>query len=179
VTDARDESRGAPPQEEAHSSIGGTKPPKSRSSISKARSIERAVKTPDAETDRTLDNGQQDSGKPPVDDQFDRKMRRFAQLLVLAGAFCFGAVFIMGAIGTIATQMWVVELAQKHFAATVGLPFAALAAICLVVILEINAGRIEMRGLGFTFRGAAGPIIMWIFCFLAIVSAIKLVWNLE
>jgi hypothetical protein len=106
-------------------------------------------------------------------------MRHIAQILVLVGAFIFGAVFIIQAIHTMMTQKWIVEVAQKHFAATVCLRFAALAALCLVVILEINAGRIEMHGFGLTFRGAAGPIIMWIFCFLALVIAMKLVWSLE
>ena len=115
MTDANDESQGAPTQSDARSSIGATKPPKSRTSTSKARTIERADKTPDAEVDRTLNDGQQERGKPPVDDQFDRKMRRLAQLLVLAGAFCFGAVFIMGAIGTMATQIWVVEWTAPRF----------------------------------------------------------------
>ena len=120
-----------------------------------------------------------EQGRLPADERYDLLMRRAAQMLVLAGAFCFGAVFIMGAIGTIATQLWVVELAREHFAATVGLPFAALASLCLVVILEINAGPIHIRGFGFEFRGASGPIIMWIFSFLAIVTAIKLTWPLR
>jgi hypothetical protein len=126
-------------------------------------------------------NGQEhaEQGQLPADERYNLLMRRVAQMLVLAGAFCFGAVFIMGAIGTIATQLWVVELAREHFASTVGLPFAALAALCLVVILEINAGPIHIRGFGFEFRGASGPIIMWVFCFLAIVAAIKLTWLLR
>lgn len=69
----------------------------------------------------------------------------------------------------------VFEIALNHFAATVGLPSAALAALC-VVFLESTTGRIEFEGLGFKFKGASGPIVLWVVCFLAIAAAIKLLW---
>jgi hypothetical protein len=68
-------------------------------------------------------------------------------------------------------------MVQQHFLAIVGLPFAALAALCLVIVLELQSGPIRMKGLGFEFEGASGPIVLWIFCFLAITFAIKLVWD--
>jgi hypothetical protein len=63
-----------------------------------------------------------------------------------------------------------------HFAAVIGLPFAAISSLCLVLLLRYSAGPIEFEGLGFKFKGASGPIIMWVLCFLAMVSAIKLLW---
>jgi hypothetical protein len=71
---------------------------------------------------------------------------------------------------------WVIPMVQKHFAAIVGLPFAALAALCLVILLELRSGPIRMKGMGFEFSGAGGPIIMWLFCFLAVASGIRLLW---
>ena len=103
-------------------------------------------------------------------------IRAATQWLVLIGSSLFGAVFLLGAVGTMFSQAWVVELAREHFASTVGLPFAALAALSLVIILEISTGRIEIKGLGFEFKGAGGPLVMWIFCFLAIAAAIKMLW---
>jgi hypothetical protein len=67
-------------------------------------------------------------------------------------------------------------MAAEHFATIVGVPLAALAAFGLVVTLDVVAGHIEFKGLGFEFRGAAGPIIMWVICFLAIVLAIYMTW---
>lgn len=103
-------------------------------------------------------------------------IRNLTKWLVFFGTTLFGAVFLLGATTSIYYEPWVLDLAREHFAATVGLPFAALAALCLVILLEINTGKIEMRGLGFEFKGAAGPLIMWIFCFLAIAGAIKMLW---
>jgi hypothetical protein len=58
-----------------------------------------------------------------------------------------------------------------------GVPLAALVALCIVIVLENTSGHIEMEGpLGFKFKGASGPVILWICCFLAIVGAIKLTW---
>lgn len=107
------------------------------------------------------------------------RLQTVASWLVLIGACAFGAVFIYGAIVNIhgANGAWLLDIAQQHFAATIGLPFAALAALCLVYFLEIKAGPIEFDGFGFKFRGAAGPVIFWVIVFLAIASAIKLLWN--
>lgn len=110
------------------------------------------------------------------DSPTDNGLRRGVRWLVVIGASLFGALFLLGAAETMMTQAWVVELARAHFAATVGLPFAALAALCVVTILEITTGTIEIKGLGFEFKGAGGPIVMWIFAFLAIASAIRLLW---
>ena len=65
----------------------------------------------------------------------------------------------------------------NHFAATVGLPSAALASLCLVMFLEQASGPIEFEGLGFKFKGASGPVVLWGFCFLIMVGAIRLDWN--
>jgi hypothetical protein len=96
--------------------------------------------------------------------------------MVFLGAAAFGAVFLLGGVTTIYFTDWVLPLAKEHFAATIGLPFAALAALCLVILLEITTGTIEVKGLGFEFKGAGGPLVMWIFIFLSIASAIKLLW---
>lgn len=68
------------------------------------------------------------------------------------------------------------RLALNHFSATIGLPSAALAALCLVVFLEQTSGAIEFEGFGFKFKGASGPIVLWVFSFLAIAAAIKVLW---
>jgi hypothetical protein len=62
------------------------------------------------------------------------------------------------------------------FQVVIGLPAAAVAAFIVVVFLRQTAGPIEFEGLGFKFRGAAGQVVLWLICFLAIASAIKWLW---
>jgi hypothetical protein len=68
------------------------------------------------------------------------------------------------------------DLARKQFPAMVGLPAAAVAAIFLVLTFQAEAGPIEFKALGFEFKGASGPIVLWAICFAAIAGAIRLVW---
>ena len=56
------------------------------------------------------------------------------------------------------------------------LPFAGVASICLVTLLRYSAGPIEFEGLGFKFKGASGPIIMWLLCYLVMAGTVKLLW---
>jgi hypothetical protein len=67
-------------------------------------------------------------------------------------------------------------LFHEHPAAMLGLPLIAIAALCLVLILRSTSGPIEFEALGLKFKGAAGPIIMWVITFLAMVVAVKLLW---
>ena len=71
---------------------------------------------------------------------------------------------------------WVKEVITEHFAATIGLPLSAIGAFLLVTVLQISAGKIEFEALGFKFRGASGPAVLWVLCFLAISTAIKVLW---
>ena len=74
-------------------------------------------------------------------------------------------------------QIWM-PIAQKHFAAVIGLPMAAIASLFIVLVLEYVSGQIEFEIQGVKFKGAAGQIVFWIFCFLSIVLSIKLLWDL-
>jgi hypothetical protein len=68
------------------------------------------------------------------------------------------------------------EILQKHYQAVIGLPAAAAVAFIIVVFLRQTEGPIEFEGLGFKLNGAAGQVVMWVICFLALAGAIKLVW---
>ena len=103
-------------------------------------------------------------------------MRLAASWLIVLGVAAFVAVFLFGAAWDILHEAWLLDIAREHFAATIGLPFAALAALVIVVILEISAGPIEFDGFGLKFKGAAGPVVFWILVFLAISASIKLLW---
>jgi hypothetical protein len=68
------------------------------------------------------------------------------------------------------------DVLHDHIAAIVGLPASAAVSFILVVFLRQIQGPIEIEGWGFKFTGAAGSLVIWLVCFLALVGAIKLVW---
>jgi len=98
-------------------------------------------------------------------------VRRVTQWIIIIGATIFTAVWL----GFLIFRDYG-DIIRQHFAATVGLPLAAIASLVIVFVLEYSTGPIEFEGLGFKFKGASGPIILWVFCFLAIAVAIRLLW---
>jgi hypothetical protein len=68
------------------------------------------------------------------------------------------------------------DVELRHFGAVIGLPVAALGAFVLIALFRTVEGQIKGKLWKFEFEGAAGPIIMWIFCFLAMVVALKVMW---
>lgn len=98
-------------------------------------------------------------------------------LTVAIGTIAFSAVFF-GRIAYLAiSESFWINLGEKHFAAVVGLPAAALAAFILVLVLETTLGEMEFKVLGFEFRGSSGPVVLWVFSFLAISFSIWLLWD--
>ena len=110
------------------------------------------------------------------DDTKPSRLRLTASWLIVIGAAAFTGVFLFGAAWDILHEPWLLDIAREHFAATIGLPFAALAALVVVVVLEISAGPIQFEGFGLKFSGAAGPVVFWVLVFLAIAASIKLLW---
>lgn len=70
----------------------------------------------------------------------------------------------------------IAEVVKEHFAATVGLPMAALLAAFVVVALRHSDGPMKFEGLGLKFEGASGQVMLWVISFLSIAAAIRLLW---
>ncbi len=116
-----------------------------------------------------------DSQIPP-DDRHEARFRRITGWLVFLGTGLFSFVFLLFVVYHSWIDDWTTPIVKAHYAATVGLPLAAIASICVVLMLKFATGPIEFEAIGFKFRGAAGPLIFWIMCFLAMAIAIKLLW---
>ena len=69
------------------------------------------------------------------------------------------------------------EVAKSHFLFFMGGPMAAVSATLVIAGFQTTAGEIEFKGLGFEFKGASGPTVLWICCFLAIVGGERLLWG--
>jgi hypothetical protein len=74
---------------------------------------------------------------------------------------------------------WLITQLNQHFAATIGIPLSALLAFCIVTLLRATTGPIEIGSEFIKFRGASGPIIFWILCFIVIIIGVKLLWMVS
>lgn len=114
----------------------------------------------------------------PSSGQNNRLIKQLAQWFALLGA-AISSFFVLAAliyIFVIDIEL-VKQLVESNPRAVIGLPCAVLTSYCIVLFLEATSGPIELEALGFKFRGASGPIILWIFVFLAVVSGIAILWN--
>jgi hypothetical protein len=74
-------------------------------------------------------------------------------------------------------EPWITKIVIDHYAAIIGLPFAAFGALGLVFLLDSRSETpIEFKAIGFEFKGASAPIVLWVICFLAMAGAVKLLW---
>ena len=103
-----------------------------------------------------------------------KQVAQWAAVLVTAG-FAVGALIVISYWGLSEPELIRAPL-RDHLRAVVGIPMAGAAALSLVIILEVTWGNIEFEALGFKFRGASGPIVLWVFSFLAFVLALRVLW---
>jgi hypothetical protein len=59
----------------------------------------------------------------------------------------------------------------------VGLPCSAVAAFGIVSMLEISAGKLEFKAFNLDFTGPAGPVTLWVLCYLTLVGSIRMVGH--
>lgn len=109
----------------------------------------------------------------------DEDLRRWLRGLILVGFTLFFVIFFgfMAFSILIDPDSWVMDQIKTHFAGTIGIAFAALASLFIVLLLQYTVGHIRLKGLGFEFEGASAPTVLWLFCFLAIVGGMKMLWS--
>lgn len=74
-------------------------------------------------------------------------------------------------------KIWMLSLLIREYKAIVLIPIFVGIAILLVLIFEQIAGNIELKFYDqFYFKGASGPIIFWILCFLTLVTGLNRLW---
>lgn len=101
---------------------------------------------------------------------------KVAKWVVIAGTAIFIFIFFGYFIYNVWSNGWIVQILQNHYAATVSLPMAAIASAWIVFLFRFSTGPIEFSALGLTFKGASGPIVFWVLCFLAFIIGLKVLW---
>jgi len=109
-------------------------------------------------------------------------LRRWVTCVGVAGtavlaAYFFGFMAWQTIWGRSDPDNWLTKLVDVHYAALIGIPMSAVTAFCIVSLLKVTNGPIEFEAIGFKFRGASGPIVLWILCFLVIVIGFHLLWG--
>lgn len=113
----------------------------------------------------------------------DLRLRRYASWGAVLGAALWAVYFVGFLIyhsltPGLSSGSWFLQILEKNYAACIGVPLSALTAFCIVLLLKIvSHAPIELEALGFKFRGAAGPVVLWIFCFLAVIFGVYLLWG--
>jgi hypothetical protein len=103
--------------------------------------------------------------------------RRTAQWLAVAG-ISVGAVVALFSIlyAYLSDYALFKNVLAEHVRAVVGIPMAAVSSFCVVIVLENRSGRIELELAGLKFKGAAGPVILWMLGFFVFTASIRLLW---
>ena len=89
---------------------------------------------------------------------------------------CVGGLILFASVLVADFSAFRQKVVIEHFRAMVGLPSAAAAAFIIVALFRQGEEPIRMKALGFEIHGAAGPIVLWVLCFLAICGGLKLLW---
>ena len=107
------------------------------------------------------------------------KFRKIARVCVvsIAGVGGLVAVFVLSWVALTNTEGFIFNQLKDNIRAIVGLPLAVVLAFFVVSVLEAGSSEpIAFKAIGFDFKGASGPVVLWIACFLAVVLALRLLW---
>ena len=92
-------------------------------------------------------------------------------LLFIYAAFLLLTFFLRGG--------FLLDLLRDHYVFFVGLPIAALVSFVIVSSFETIRGDIQFELAGIKFKGASGPIIMWVLVYASIVVSFSLTWPIK
>lgn len=112
---------------------------------------------------------------PSEDPHFERIRRWITLGIALFAVLGFLALFLGLWLNRLDPEL--TTLVRTNFPTIIGLPFAAIAAFIVVAVFRQNEAPLEFEVVGFKLKGAAGELVLWIACFLAIVASIRLLWK--
>jgi len=106
-----------------------------------------------------------------------QSLRRTAQWLAITG-IGIGAIVALFAIlyAYLSDYALFKNVLADHVRAVVGIPLSAVSSFCVVIVSESRSGRIEFEVAGLRFKGASGPVILWILGFWTFTFSIRLLW---
>lgn len=106
--------------------------------------------------------------------KFHERMSQVVISLLALGAWVYGLMVF-----AYATGIHGFAFMDRNPAMTVGLPVSAVAAFGIPYLYGVRTGEAENRQLGFEafgleFSGPAGPVSLWVICYLAMAASMRL-----
>jgi hypothetical protein len=93
-------------------------------------------------------------------------------------AFFFGFLIVSATLPDSVADSWFLRMLQQHPSGTLGIAISAISAFSVVAVLDVlSRDPIEIKFLGFELKGAAGPVVLWVVCFLAMVAGTEVLWG--
>jgi hypothetical protein len=92
--------------------------------------------------------------------------------------FFFGFLVVSATYPELVADSWFLRMLQEHPSGTLGIAISAISAFSVVAVLDVlSRDPIEIKVLGFELKGAAGPVVLWVVCFLALVVGTEVLWG--
>ncbi|MDO6565284.1 hypothetical protein Q4488_18070 [Amphritea sp. 1_MG-2023] len=105
-----------------------------------------------------------------------RVMKNSAKWMSIFTVILIGGIYLFWLFWSLNYDQKFIDEFYLHLSAVVGIPGAMISAFVIVSVLEQVSGPIEFEGLGFRFKGASGPVVLWVMVFLSIIISIKALW---
>ncbi len=112
-----------------------------------------------------------------ISQDWDVMLRKPLTVAMLIIGSAFMAILLACSVYYVITDNVLVEVVDKQFPAVFCVPISYVSALILVLILRVAAGPIEFKVLAVEFKGASGPLVFWVICFLALIYAFKQLWT--
>ena len=94
--------------------------------------------------------------------------------------FSFSLVVASALIPTAVPDSWLLQMIRGHPVGTMGVGACAISAFSVVAVLDVlSRDPIEIRFFQFQLKGAAGPVVLWVLCFLTMVARFQILWDLK
>ena len=110
-------------------------------------------------------------------------LKKWATWCVVVGTaiwttFFFGFLVVSALIPNAIPDSWFLDMIKEQPAGTIGIAICAISSFSVVVVLDIfSRDSISFKFFNFEFKGASGPVILWIMCFLVFVVGTGLLWE--
>jgi hypothetical protein len=123
-------------------------------------------------TDEELARSLVEKAQMPIIDKWRRLTNSGIALVSL-----MGLALLIAALWLNRSDKALSDLVTKNFAAIAGPPFAFVASFVVVALFRQGESAVDFEAFKVKLKGAAGEIILWLLCFVAISGSITLLWK--